>query len=82
MSKDIALVSPRLVNYYKRKIDSGGTWLSRSFYGGHSLGISNSKKPIIIPYMGIGLIRKKLSKSRAISLTLIFLFMQRMLTSE
>ncbi len=52
-----ALAVPKLVNYYDRKNDSAGTWVSRAFYNGHyrADGVDNNVKEI--PYMGIGLIR-------------------------
>ena len=55
--KDCAMASPRLVNFYDKKIKSGGTWLSRAFYNGHIKG--NGKETTKeIPYLGVGLIRK------------------------
>jgi GT2 family glycosyltransferase len=55
--KDIAMVAPKLVNHYHRKLKSGGTWVSRTFYNGHiqGNGKDNQKE---IPYLGVGLIRK------------------------
>ncbi len=55
-----ALAAPKLVNYYDRKVDSAGTWVSRSFYNGHfrAENVDDSIKEI--PYMGIGLIRKEI----------------------
>lgn len=55
--RDIAMVAPRLVNFYDKKLKSNGTWASRSFYNGH---IKGNEKSIIkeIPYLGVGLIRK------------------------
>ncbi|HIJ18260.1 TPA: glycosyltransferase family 2 protein [Candidatus Woesearchaeota archaeon] len=54
-----ALAVPRLVNYYDRKIDSAGTWVSRSFYNGHHRADKTGNTIKEIPYMGIGLIRKE-----------------------
>ena len=56
-NKNIAMVAPKLVNFYNKKLKSGGTWVSRAFYNGHikSNGIISSKE---IPYLGVGLIRK------------------------
>jgi len=59
-NSDAALAVPKLVNFYDRKIDSAGTWVSRSFYNGHFRSSSASKKITEIPYMGIGLIRKEI----------------------
>ena len=56
-NKDIALVVPRLVNYYNRKSISGGTWVSRTMYCGHHIP-NDSKEVKEIPYMGCGIIRK------------------------
>lgn len=54
---DIFQVCPRLINYYDKKLKSGGTWVSRAFYNGHINGSSkNASKEI--PYLGVGLIRK------------------------
>lgn len=53
----IGMVAPRLVNYYNKKFKSGGTWVSRAFYNGHIHGDGTVKE---IPYLGVGLIRKKL----------------------
>ena len=57
--KSIGMTAPRLINYYNRKLVSGGTWLSRSFYSGH-IKDGNVTKNSIIPYLGIGLIRKSI----------------------
>ena len=51
----IGMVAPRLINYYNKKLKSGGTWVSRSFYTGHMSGNTKIKE---IPYLGVGLIRK------------------------
>src|SRR3989338_4898017 len=45
------------VNYFDRKLVSGGTWASRAMYCGHYQKNDN-KKTKIIPYLGGGLIRK------------------------
>ena len=55
--KDVALVVPKLVNFYDRKVDSAGTWVSHSFYNGHYRADTIENSPKEIPYMGIGLIR-------------------------
>jgi len=56
--KNIAMVAPKLVNYYNRQLKSGGTWVSRAFYNGHIKG--NGKDSLKeIPYLGVGLIRKE-----------------------
>jgi GT2 family glycosyltransferase len=53
----IGMAAPRLVNYYNKKLKSGGTWISRAFYNGH---IAGDSKPKEIPYLGVGLIRKSI----------------------
>jgi len=53
----IGMAAPKIVNYYNKKLLSGGTWLSKSFYNGHIKG-DNASKSMIIPYLGVGLIRK------------------------
>ena len=55
--KDFAMVAPKVVNFYDRKLNSGGTWLSRAFYNGHIKGNGKGSAKEI-PYMGVGLIRK------------------------
>jgi GT2 family glycosyltransferase len=58
-SSSVGMAAPKLVNYYDRKLVSGGTWLSRAFYNGHIKGNNRSSK-MIIPYLGVGLIRKSI----------------------
>lgn len=53
----IGMAAPRLVNYYNKKLKSGGTWVSRAFYAGHIAGNGKLKE---IPYLGVGLIRKNI----------------------
>ncbi len=55
-----ALAIPKLVNYYDRKVDSAGTWVSRSFYNGHHRADEVENNISEIPYMGVGLIRKNI----------------------
>lgn len=54
----IAMAVHNTVNYYNKKLVSGGTWASRAMYCGHYPQAGKSNKPIEIPYMGGGLIRK------------------------
>jgi|TARA_Y100000310_G_scaffold343620_1_gene452134 GT2 family glycosyltransferase len=55
---DVAQAAPKYINYYNRKrIDLGGTWLSRSFYSGVFKNNALGDKNIEIPYIGTGLIR-------------------------
>ena len=55
--KNTAMVAPKLVNLYDKKLKSAGTWLSRAFYNGHIKG--NGKDAVKeIPYLGVGLIRR------------------------
>src|SRR3989338_4844277 len=51
------MVAPRLVNFYDKKLKSGGTWLSRAFYNGHIKG-NDKETTKEIPYLGVGLIKK------------------------
>ena len=55
--KDCVMAAPKLVNFYDKRLKSGGTWVSRAFYNGHvkSEGNENVKE---IPYIGVGLIKK------------------------
>ena len=55
MDSNAAMAAPKLVNYYNKRLQSGGTWVSRAFYNGH---IAGKSSPDEIPYLGIGLIRK------------------------
>jgi hypothetical protein len=54
--KNIAMVAPRLVNFYDGKLKSDGTWTSRAFYNGHIKGNGGAIREI--PYLGVGLIKK------------------------
>ncbi|HLC59850.1 MAG TPA: glycosyltransferase family 2 protein [Candidatus Nanoarchaeia archaeon] len=56
-NKDVAMVAPRLINFYDKNLKSGGTWLSRAFYNGHIKGSGKETKREI-PYLGVGMIRK------------------------
>lgn len=53
----IGMAAHNAVNYFDRKIISGGTWVSRTMYCGH-YPRKGSKTTKIIPYLGGGLIRK------------------------
>jgi len=55
--QDSVMVAPRLVNFYDKKLKSGGTWLSRAFYNGH-INENGKETTKEIPYLGVGLIRK------------------------
>src|SRR3989338_1815165 len=60
-NKDAAQAAPKYVNLNdKTKIDLAGTWLSRSFYSGTFKNSSLGEKPIEIPYIGTGLMRKQI----------------------
>jgi GT2 family glycosyltransferase len=61
-SKSTALAVPKLVNYYDRKVDSAGTWVSRAFYNGHYRADNAPNNIKEIPYMGVGLIRTDVVK--------------------
>ncbi|MCX6709559.1 MAG: glycosyltransferase family 2 protein [Candidatus Woesearchaeota archaeon] len=54
--ENTAMVSPKLINFYNRKTDFSGTWISRSFYAGYLKGAKNNIREI--PYSGCALIRK------------------------
>ena len=56
-NEDVALAVHKGINYYNKKMVSGGTWVSRTLYCGHH--VPDDKKGVIeIPYMGSGLIKK------------------------
>ena len=57
-NSNAAIAVPKLINYYNRKIDSAGTWVSRAFYNGHYQVDEADDNIKEIPYMGVGLIRK------------------------
>ncbi len=59
--KKIGLVSPRHINYYDRKMQSAGFWISRSFYGGHYTAKKIDKTVKEIPYAGVFLFRKEIT---------------------
>ena len=50
------IASPKVVNFFNKKMQSCGTWVSRSFYNGHFSCSKDFRKEI--PYNGIALIRK------------------------
>ncbi|MDP3766152.1 MAG: glycosyltransferase family 2 protein [Nanoarchaeota archaeon] len=56
--KNAAMAAPRFINFYDKSLKSGGTWVSRAFYNGH-IKSSNDKRIKEIPYLGVGLIKKK-----------------------
>ncbi len=57
LDKNVAMVAPRLINFYDKSLKSNGTWVSRAFYTGHiKNNVNNAIKEI--PYLGVGLIRK------------------------
>lgn len=55
----VGMTVPRLINFYDKNMKSGGTWLSRAFYNGHS---NEKPKQREVPYLGVGLIRNDLVK--------------------
>lgn len=55
----IGIVAPKHVNYYNRKLKSGGYWISRSFYAGHHKA-ETSEKTREVPYAGVFLFRKEI----------------------
>lgn len=54
-NRNTALAAPKYINYFSNNPEGFGTWVSRSFYSGYKKEPSDDK---IIPYIGIGLIRK------------------------
>lgn len=56
-NENIALAAHKGINYYNKKLVSGGTWVSRTLYCGHHAPDDN-KQVSEIPYMGSGLIKK------------------------
>lgn len=61
--KSVGMVTPKLINFYNKKIHSKGTWVSRAFYCGHITreeGVEDKSKEV--PYMGIGLLSKEVVK--------------------
>lgn len=53
-----AMAAPKLINFYNKSLQSGGTWVSRAFYNGHIRGGGDDKSKEI-PYLGVGLIKKE-----------------------
>jgi len=53
------IAAPKVINFFDRHLQSGGTWVSRSLYNGH---FKSEEKDALkdIPYMGIALIRKSI----------------------
>ncbi len=58
----IGVVAPKFINYFDKKIESSGTWVSRSFYTGHYSNPNEKKIIKEIPYLGIELIRTNIAK--------------------
>ena len=56
----VGLVAPKHINFYDRKIKSGGYWISKSFYAGHCTA-KESKKAREVPYAGVFLFRKEIA---------------------
>ena len=54
-STKAAMLAPKLVNFYDKSLQSGGTWVSRAFYTGHLKAVKNERIKEI-PYMGLCLI--------------------------
>ena len=54
-STKAAMLAPKLVNFYDKSLQSGGTWVSRAFYNGH-LKAAKNERIKEIPYMGVCLI--------------------------
>lgn len=62
-NKDVGIIAPRPINYYKKDIKSGGCWISRAFYGGHYKDDSVNS-PFEVPYAGIFMFRKEIVDKR------------------
>lgn len=58
----IGVIAPKFVNYYSRKMESSGTWVSRSFYTGHYIDAKEEQTVKEVPYLGIELIRADIAK--------------------
>ncbi|MBI2653366.1 glycosyltransferase [Candidatus Woesearchaeota archaeon] len=57
-NKGVMLAAPKYINFDNRKkIDLGGTWLSKSFYSGTFKNNALGNRNVEIPYIGTGLIR-------------------------
>jgi GT2 family glycosyltransferase len=56
----IGIVVPKFINFYNRKVESSGTWVSRAFYNGHY--VDKKEKQVVkeIPYLGIEMVRTKI----------------------
>ena len=57
--ESVAMVAHTTINYYDRKLVSGGTWVSRSMYCGHYPKTDNLEVKEI-PYMGGAMIKKSI----------------------
>ena len=60
--KSAAIGAPKFRNYFDRKIESSGTWVSRAFYTGHYADAGEEQKLKEIPYLGIEMVRTELAK--------------------
>lgn len=58
----IGTVVPKLVNFYNRKIESSGTWVSRAFYNGHYTDKGEMQKVKEIPYLGVEMLRADIAR--------------------
>ena len=57
-NNNVVQATPKYINFNNRKkIDLGGTWLSKSFYSGIFKNDTLGNKDMEIPYIGTGLIR-------------------------
>ncbi len=59
-STKAAMLAPKLVNFYDKSLQSGGTWVSRAFYNGH-LKAAKNEMTKEIPYMGLCLIDRTIT---------------------
>jgi len=59
--KDAGVIVPKFINYFSRNIESGGTWISRSFYTGHFQG-KDEKEVKETAYLGIEMIRASIAR--------------------
>lgn len=62
MEKDssIGMTAHTAINYFDKDKVSGGTWVSRAMYCGHYPNDNNSNPIKIIPYLGVGLVRRSI----------------------
>ena len=53
-NKDVGVASSKVINFYDKKLQSCGTWVSRCFYNGHFK--AEKDYPKQIPYNGVAMV--------------------------